>query len=60
MILDDFSKRPWEPNLNLVLRITQRQMNQTNKPNFGGYVVHVRDGPTDVLGRILATDRICI
>jgi hypothetical protein len=64
-LLDDFglvSKRPWEPNLTLVPRITQRQMGrpEMNKPNLGGYVVYVRDGPTKALGRILATGRICI
>jgi hypothetical protein len=31
-----------------------------NKPNFGGHVVYVRDGPTKSLGRILSTGIICI
>jgi hypothetical protein len=31
-----------------------------NKPNIGGYVAHVRDGPTKALGIILPTGRICV
>jgi hypothetical protein len=29
-----------------------------NEPNLGRHVVHVRDGPTKALGRILATSRV--
>jgi hypothetical protein len=63
-LLDDFglvSKRHWEPNLTLVLRITRRQRGrQMNKPNLGGHVAHVRDGPTEALGIIIATGRISL
>jgi hypothetical protein len=50
-LLDDFgrvSKRPWEPSLTLVLRITQETDGQTEtyEPNLGRHVAHVRDGPT--------------
>jgi hypothetical protein len=29
-----------------------------NEPNLGRHVAHVRDGPTKVLGGILATSRV--
>jgi hypothetical protein len=61
---DDFglvSKRPWEPNLTLVLHITRdRWEDRKNEPNLGRYVAYVRDGPTKALGRVLSTGRVCI
>jgi hypothetical protein len=56
------SKRPWEPNLTLVpcISLRDRWADRTNKPNLGGRVVYVRDGPTKALGGILATGRIHI
>jgi hypothetical protein len=31
-----------------------------NEPNFGRYIVYVRDGLTKTLGRVLANGRVCI
>ena len=31
-----------------------------NIPDLGIHVVHVRDGPTKVLGGILASSRVCL
>jgi hypothetical protein len=61
---DDFglvSKRPWEPNLTLVqISPRDRRADRKKEPNLGGYVAYVHDGPTKVLGRVLAIGRVCI
>jgi hypothetical protein len=31
-----------------------------NEPNLGRHVVHVHDGPTKALGRILGTSRVLL
>jgi hypothetical protein len=37
-----------------------RRADRMNEPNLGGYVAYVRDGPTEALGRIFSTGRICV